>query len=167
MCSDKWRTQLRNVLNWLLLHVIALLEMYCAAYLHKSFSTELLLTCPHRECRGIASVKSSGRQRNRAGSMLLYFLFPLKTDVKSNKKFLSLLPICIIKCYWHNLANQHQPNRQENRAQFILTSHGLHKIPSKLIKVNRHFVFQERFPPCTRRKIQYWCCIKQVSGEET
>lgn len=52
------------------------------------------------------------------------------------------------KCYWHNLANQHQPNRQENRAQSILTSHGLHNVPSKLIKVYRHFFFQERFSSC-------------------
>lgn len=117
----------------------------------------------HTESAGVQPLWRAVEGRD----MLLYFLFPLKTDVKSNKKFLSLLPICIIKCYWHNLANQHQPNRQENRPQFILTSHGLHKIPSKLIKVYRHFVFQERFPPCIRRKIQYWCCIKQIWGEET
>lgn len=48
VCSDKRNTR-RNVLNWPLFQFIALLEMYCAAYLHESFSTQSV----HTESAGV------------------------------------------------------------------------------------------------------------------
>lgn len=95
-CAQIKGEQHRNVLNWLLLHVIALLEMYCTASLHKYFFPLSCYSHIHSQSWGTASVKNSGRERHREGSTLLYFLFPLKTDFKNNMKFPAVLPIYII-----------------------------------------------------------------------
>lgn len=93
VCSDKRGTHIRMNLIGFCFRLL-----HCWRHTAQRICTSLFLhrECPHRGCWGIASVKNSGRQRHTAKSMLQYFLFPLKIDVKSNKKFLSMLPKCII-----------------------------------------------------------------------
>lgn len=132
MCSDKRRTQHRNVLNWLLLHVITPLEMmYCTAFLHVFFFHQVATRVSTQTELGNSFCEKQW-ERHLGEDLILYFLFPLKNDVKSNRKFTTVLPVSIINTLdYIQKTNTSIADRKMELSSFS-ASHGFHNLFSKL-----------------------------------